>query len=191
MNQTIFNIALYGPALFIIVATILGAITPKYHPLKHTISELALGKFGTLQELNFAINGGLIVALGVLLLSGPAPFYQSLAVTIMGGIMVLSAVFRTDPVPQSGVTEPSTPRGAVHLALFMIGIIAVMTAQLAWSLHNFGTLFSIYSLISGLGVLLCFIFVIARPQRRGTFQRILLVDIMLWITLFALSYRLS
>lgn len=191
MKQIIFNIALFGPALFIIFATILGFLTPKYHALKHTISELALGKFGILQELNFAVNGGLIAVLGILLLSSQAPFYQSLAVTIMGAIMFLSAFFRTDPVPENGVTEASTPRGAVHIALFMVGIVAVMTAQLAWSLHEFGSVFSIYSLLSGLAVLVSFMFLLGRPQRRGTFQRLLLVDILLWITLFALSHQLG
>lgn len=153
--------------------------------VKNTISELALGKFGRLQEANFFVSGGLIVTLGVLLIGRHAALYQSLGVVIMGGIMFLSAFFRTDPVDQS-VTRTTTPRGTVHIALFMVGILAMMTAQLGWSLHNFGSLFSLYSLLSGIVVLVCFAGVANRPQQGGLFQRILLVDIMTWITMFAL-----
>jgi len=55
-----FLIAACGPVIFVVVALLLGAVTPSYNAIKQTVSEPTLGKFGAVQTINFALSGLLI-----------------------------------------------------------------------------------------------------------------------------------
>src|SRR5262245_9186387 len=54
-----------GPIGFFGIATILGAITPGYDPVRHFVSLLSLGTNGWLQVANFVAGGALIAGFGL------------------------------------------------------------------------------------------------------------------------------
>jgi hypothetical protein len=182
MNQNLFYITLLGPTLFLVVAFILGAITPKYRPLHNTISELALGKFKALHALNYVVNGSLIALLGLLLLSERSFSYGAAAVIVLGVIIVLSAIYKTDPIK----TKHPTTQGNIHNGLFFVGMLGIISAQFVIGFGNIGTATGVFSLLCGLFTLILLPITVTRQTYMGLFQRGLVFVVMLWVTGFAL-----
>lgn len=183
MNQALFYLAVAGPALFVTVAFVFGLVKPKYHPLHNSISELALGKYGHIQTVNFAVSGLLIILLGGELAYGHRHLYGAYAVVAMGIVLALSAIFRTDPIAANG----STTVGKVHNALFLIGMLATISAQFVVGFDSIGSTLGVFSLASGAVALFGLVAMIARPAHIGLFQRVLVLAIMCWIAGFGLS----
>jgi hypothetical protein len=176
-------VALLGPSLFIITALILGAITPRYHPLQNTISELALGKYGVLQTLNFVVSGTLMLLLAVLVFWQHFSTYGVVCVAIMSLVLLLSAVFKTDPLTK----QWSTKTGAIHNVLFMVGAPAMVSAQLVLAVTQSGTAFGLFSLACSLVSVPTMVFVVVGRSYRGLVQRILVSTLMVWTTVFAVA----
>jgi hypothetical membrane protein len=183
MNQNLLNIATAGPALFIVTAFIFGLVKPKYSALHNTISELALGRYGYVQTANFTLSGLLIVLLGLRLAAMGHYRYGAVTVVIMGLVLMLSAVFRTDPVAANG----STTTGKIHNGLFFIGMLSIVSGQFVTGLSNLGTGLGAFSLACGALALLSTVVTVTRQAYMGVFQRILVVIIMAWIAGFGMS----
>ncbi|HEX3082342.1 MAG TPA: DUF998 domain-containing protein [Candidatus Saccharimonadia bacterium] len=180
MNQLIFDIALAGPALFMICALVIGAITPKYSALYNTISEQALGKYKGLHAANYVVNGGLIAVLGALCLARGSSWYQSSSIVLLGAIIVLSAYYKTDPI----TLKRQSREGIIHNVLFLVGMVGIITGQFGY-VHDL-TLGRV-ALISGITALIGTIYTIFGQAYRGLVQRILVISVMAWVTVFALS----
>lgn len=183
MDQQLFAIALAGPALFVTVALVLGFVTPGYRPVRNTISELALGVHGWVQAANFAISGLLIAILGALLLDKPPNPYAATCVLVLGVVLLVSAVVRTDPIEANGTTTT----GKVHNGLFLIGMLAMLSAELGGGIGDAQVSVRVLSaaclVASGIGLAQ----VIRGGPSVGLFQRILVVAVMAWITVFAVA----
>ncbi len=176
-------IALAGPTLFVLTALIFGFVKPKYRPLHNTISELALGRYGYIQTANFALSGSFIASLGVVLMSRHTHTYGSVAIVIMGVILFLSAIFRTDPIAANGTTTT----GKIHNGLFLIGILAIISGQFVTGLSRLGSALGVFSLACGVLALFGLFVTVTRQTYMGLFQRALVLVVMLWISGFALS----
>lgn len=185
MHDSFLDIVLAGPALFLLVAFTFGLVKPKYRPLHNTMSELALGRYGYVQTVNFIVSGLLITLLGLRLTAAHVHLYGSLAVVVLGVILLLSAVFRTDPITANG----STTRGKIHNGLFLIGIAGIISGQFVTGFTNLGSALSIFSLACGVLTLLRLGITITRHTYMGLFQRVLVLVLvmMLWVSGFALS----
>ncbi len=183
MEQLIFNILLVGPALFIITALVFGLLKPNYTPVRMTISEGALGKYGWVQTTNFFVSGGLIALLGLLLLTRNTAPYSDITVFVLGLILFLSGIYPTDPVQD---TVKSTRTGLIHNLLFAVGMLAILSGQVVAAISNSSTtlgplswgafVFTFASLFSFLAI----------RKYPGWPQRIMVAIIMTWVTLFAL-----
>jgi hypothetical protein len=102
--------AVAGPA-FIIAFLVQGAFRPDYHPLRHSISSLAVGSpYGWIQSVNFIVGGLLTLAFaaGVRRALRPGPGDRLAAILIaLWGIGLLGAgIFTTGP--EAGY-PPGTP----------------------------------------------------------------------------------
>jgi hypothetical membrane protein len=178
MYHPLSAVALAGPALFVLCATVLSAITPKYSWPHNTISELALRKYSRIHMANYLLNGGLILILGLLCVLADAALYPSIAISIIGVVIVLSGFFKTDPIDQRKLT----PEGYVHNLLFLVGMIAIIIAQFMQvdsSTYGRFSLFGAIVSVLGLG------YTMFGRHYRGLFQRVLVVTFMTWITVFA------
>lgn len=177
------NFALAGPALFISTALIFGLVKPKYSPLHNTISELALGRYGHIQTANFTLSGLLIVLLGLRLVMEHVHTYGAVAVIIMGAVLMLSAVFRTDPITANG----STKMGKIHNGLFFIGVLGILSGQFVTGFSSLGSALGVFSLVCGTLTLIAVPVTVTRQRYMGLFQRVLVLIVMLWISGFAAS----
>jgi hypothetical membrane protein len=181
---------LLGPALFVTVAFVLSFITPGYSPVHNTISELALGPNHWYQTINFAISGLLLVGLGVLLYRSKSKKVEnlgfvSICIAIMGAVLILSSIFRTDPVTSTQLTST----GTIHNFLFLIGMLGMVIAQLVVSVKSLRLAYGVYSLASSLLSLAALAGVIGLHNSQGIPQRVLVLLVMTWITVTALRVR--
>lgn len=183
MSHNFLYISVLGPALFVVTALIFGLFKPSYRPLHNTISELALGKYGGIQTANFVLNGSLMVLLGCLLASKHSHPYGAVTIAVMGAVLVLSAIFHTDPIIANG----STTGGKIHNALFFVGILAVISGQFVTGFGSLGSALGVFSLICGVLALVALPITVTRQSYMGLFQRALVLVVVLWMTGFALS----
>ena len=193
-----------GP-LFVIMFLVEGATRADYDPLRHPVSSLALGDFGWMQVANFIVTGALIVVFAhglwcVLRNQGQSP-WGALFIACLGVGLIGAGAFPTDPV--SGY-PPGTPNllpeptslsqihdvfsigvfGGLPLACFVFTRLFAKRREWGWS---------VYSLVSGLGVLTAFVYaglgfsqVPGLVDFGGLFQRISLITGLSWLTLLAL-----
>jgi hypothetical membrane protein len=122
-----------GPALFLVVLLVEGAVRPGYRPLHDTISELSLGPRGWIQTANFLVFGVLFIvfAHGV-----KAGLDDSRAARVGGSLLSLiglgvlgCGLFRAQHWPPSSMG----PAGLLHLACAMVlvfGLLPVATGVL-------------------------------------------------------------
>jgi hypothetical membrane protein len=187
-----------GPVLFWLVVTVAGFIEPGYDARRHTISELALGEHGWVQNVNFIVVGLLTVAFAAglrrLFLTGRAAAFGPLLVAVVGLGLVASGFFPTDPVtyPEKGPASPTTA-GAVHDLAFLAIIAAVTSACLTFARRFRHELnwrgYDVYSTVTGIliPVLLVGVSVSGSgASSTGVFQRVLVAAFFLWIEVIAL-----
>jgi hypothetical protein len=98
---------LFGSVFYFSVLTIEGLLRPDFHAANMLISELAVGPWGWIQDVNFIVFGLsiLLFALAVALEFGatrPARIGVTL-LAFIGICMVASGIFVIDPVPAKGV----------------------------------------------------------------------------------------
>jgi hypothetical membrane protein len=183
MNHNLFYLALAGPAIFILTALVFGLVKPNYRPVRNTISELALGRYGYVQTINFVVSGLLLASLGVTIALQNGSSYGSTAVTIMGAVLFLSAIFPTDPTTANG----STTVGKIHNAIFLVGMLAIISAQFVVGFSNLGSALGIFSLVCGVLAPVNLVAMVTQHAYAGLFQRLLVLTIMVWISGFGLS----
>jgi hypothetical membrane protein len=107
-----------GPILFLVLATLGGALTPGYNPLTETISAIALGPVGWLQTLNFYVFGASVIAFGLALelrFRGDGRIAaSSVLLSISGFSLIIAGIF-----PAVLVDGQPTPWVLIHgLAFF-------------------------------------------------------------------------
>ncbi len=195
-----------GP-LFIITLLIEGATRADYDPIRHPGSSLALGDFGWIQVVNFIVTGLLIVLFAIGLWRALRNYQRStwgpLLLGWLGIGLIGAGLFLTDPVSgyPSGtpnlIAQP-TPHGQMHdlfslgvfvglpLACFVFTRVFIKRRERSWA---------IYSLCSGLGMIITFVFAnIAFVQTPGfvefggLFQRICLTIGLGWLAVLALKF---
>jgi hypothetical protein len=176
-----------APIAFLVVAIVIGAETHGYSQMHDSISTLALTSNGDWQTANFVIGGIFVLALGVLVgrsrSERPGRWHASGAISFFGLVMILSAVFKTDP---NGI---KTPHGAIHVVLFVAGVAALLTAQFTIALRTgVGSRFGLYSGVTFLVGLGGFIAILVVYHWQGIAQRVLLGVAFAWVTVAARRY---
>ena len=197
-----------GPVLFVLVFTVLGAISPGYDPMRQFVSLLSLSDWGWLQVASFLLTGLLVVASAVglrrVLNNGIGCRLAPIGVGLAGLGLIVAGIFSTDPLQGY---PPGTPLGlpltaswhaVLHLlgALLFFGGLPFASIVLARRFRSGGELgWAIYSLVSGIGMFLFNVVTSASPGTVGTFpevaglfQRISIVLGLGWLAMVSLRW---
>jgi hypothetical protein len=131
-----------GVVVYVVVVGVLQLLPPHYDPIREAESNLAVGPFGWIMNLNFLGRAGTTV-FAVMAISrvGPATRRRRLGLVafgIGGASSAVLAFFATDVDVVSGIgtsTVAYTPSGLVHLLVAAIGFAAALLGILiltAW-----------------------------------------------------------
>ncbi len=185
-----------GTVLFVVTFTIDGAARPDYSPARHMVSALALGPRGWIQSTNFMVCGTLIIASAVGIYQAVDSPWLPLLVGFFGISMVLSGVWKMDPMsgypPGTPDTTTSEPSRAHRLHdLFGIGVFGSLPAAAivaGFTLKDSG--WSVYSWATGaalVGLLLAFVTALeSNSPRLGLVQRIMILVGWAWLALLCI-----
>jgi hypothetical membrane protein len=183
-----------APIFFSLMVIVESLLRPGYSQVSNYISDLGVGQFAILQNINFWAFGILVF---IFALGFGTYFARSRAVTvalsIFAWMIFLAGLFPTAPYPYPG---------NVHNAVSQIAFLSVMASEfLVWRrLRGFknhkerATMrpYGYYSLASGLVSIVCYflLFIFAGgnpPIFVGLFQRLFLGVIWVWIVVLALK----
>jgi hypothetical protein len=143
------SLTVVGAALFLSSATVHGEMIPGFDGWHQSVSALALGPYGWIQALSFAVFGSLVLvtvpAWRQILAGGTGATWFPILATALGTSFILLSLFPQDPAPGYdpaglALTEPTTT-GLIHLALAgvmaaaFVGAMLVLGARFASNPH--------------------------------------------------------
>jgi len=190
--------ALVSPIVFIITVIILGFVTPGYNHLSHTISRLAIMKYGWIQTINllqFAYGmylGGIQIGETMKTLEGKRVIRN--VFFFCAGILLLTAATHTDPVENLQL-DPRllSPMGILHYCVIFLFLVAAPFGinSLAKTLvdepnyRRYVWATRIMGFVSLTGSILWFIFFFSGIllEYRGFFQKLIVLWTISWIIL--------
>jgi hypothetical membrane protein len=160
VDRLLLRAGIAGPVLFVAVFLVAGVLRAGYDPFRHPVSSLSFGPAGWIQATSFVLTGLLVVAYAVGLRRAGAGLWAPILVALVGVGLVGAGFFLTDPIsgyPPGVPPLPRTPHGVFH-DLFSTPVFTALPAAcfvVAYRLRR--TAFGIYSLASGLGVIVFFV----------------------------------
>jgi hypothetical membrane protein len=176
-----------GAVLFVLVLLVDGQLHPGYSPIRDTVSELALGPWGWVQVTSFIVTGLLMIAMAVglawTLRSGRAYTWTPRLVAAYGIGLVLSGIFRTDPVPAAHRTW----HGSLHLAaaVLVFGSLTAVCFVVARRIPERG--WALYCRLTGVAVPVLFLAMGAAPAPvTGLVQRACIVVGWTWVAVISI-----
>jgi hypothetical membrane protein len=139
-TRLLATIALVGAVLYVLVDVVLQLLPPHYDVISEAESNLAVGPYGWIMNLNFLARGVVTVcAVAALARFGPRSRLQRAGLGLMllaGAASAALAFLPTDiAAPDAPGLEPVTPLGTAHLVVAATGFIAALLAFLlltAW-----------------------------------------------------------
>jgi len=200
-----------APVLFISGFLIDGAVRPGYDPATTPVSQLLLGDRGWLETFTFVLSGLLIVAFAVGLRRvqtvRPGSRWGPIMVGVAGLGLVIAGVFMPDP---AFGYPPGAPTGEIqsyswHATVHLLAALLVF-GGLPIAFFIFARLFraardaewSIYSLLSGLAMLVAFAIYAAGTSGAdslepiaGWLERASIIIGFAWIALVAIHFLRS
>jgi hypothetical protein len=196
---------LIGPALFVSVFLLEGALRPGYNPLSTYVSALSLGPRGWIQIVNFILFGGLLLvfawAVAGVFPSGKASRAGLVLLAILGLCYLASGPLVMDPMgtPLSAATLHGTLHGILGGIVFLCMPISCFVflrrfrvdprwqALQAWTLA-LGTICALAVIVLTLTTKLPALQTVFSDWF-GLIQRAAIVPFMLWLFIFALALQ--
>ena len=186
------SVAMVGVVVYVLVDVALQLLPPHYSPIRDAESNLAVGPFGWIMNLNFlgraATTVAAVLALGAV---GPAsrPRRVGLILLLAGGACSAALAFLPTDVPAPGQTQVATytPVGIAHLGVAGVGFVAALaavTVLTVWLRH--GELSRACPAAVGLtgvaavGLLALGLATVIAPDVLGLAERICLAGILGW-----------
>jgi Protein of unknown function (DUF998) len=186
-------VAMAGAVIYAVVDVVLHLLPPHYNPISDAESNLAVGPFGWIMNLNFlgraAMTFCLIAAVNG---TGPASGLRRTGTGLLavGGVCSgILAFFSTD-VHAAGTPGPriSTVEGAIHLYVSGLGFLAAMAAFVLLTLWirtspKLRTAYPAalaFTLLAGAGLASLGLAIALAPELLGLAERICLVGILGW-----------
>jgi hypothetical membrane protein len=183
--------AMAGAVYFFVAVGIEEVLRPMYDPLTHTISELAVGRYGSLQMSAF-------VVLGVSFLALHHGLWRRVRASLLSrvGLVLLAlcavALFVASAFPTDIEGTPPTLSGTIHDLTatvgygLMIAAIVLLTAHFRrdphWRPHfRHSTWLALFGLAALIGM-----WVTAHSGMLGLTQRLMVVPVLLWVVSTAL-----
>lgn len=183
------QVGMIAPTGFLAVMTLLGILTPGYHPLAHYWSELSLGPLGPIMIANFVGLGvavlALAVAVGRTIADRPSGWIATMAVGLAGAAFVTAGVCVTDPATLVGTAH--TWHGIVHaFTAVVIFFLATPIAGLAMAWRTRATRgFAVYCLTVAIGTPALLVATFFSGNLVGLTEGIVIAFVLAWLTVLA------
>ncbi|OLR93537.1 DUF998 domain-containing protein [Actinokineospora bangkokensis] len=130
VTRSLLGWGVVAPVFYLVFGLVLALTRPGFDLSKHALSLLTLGDGGWLQILNFVLTG-------LMVLAAAYGFWRALPrratgalLAVYGVCLVLSGVFRPDPVGgfPPGAPEGASASGVLHLAFGGVGFLCLAAA---------------------------------------------------------------
>ncbi|HYI32278.1 MAG TPA: DUF998 domain-containing protein [Glaciibacter sp.] len=200
-RKTLATVAIAGVLLYVLVDIALQLLPPHYDPIREAESNLAVGPFGWIMNLNFLARAiTTLCAVGAIHLVGrPSRLrFAGLILLLFGG--AASAVIAFYPIDVD-VAQPYTVAGAVHIFVATAGFLAALfgvtlVTLWLWLTRLLGTtiLATVFAALAAVGGLWLAVATTATdtiaPETLGLSERLCLVGILGWTFVVCAGIRL-
>ena len=183
-----------GVLVYVLVDVVLQFLPPHYSPIADAESNLAVGPFGWIMNLNFIgrmLTTGCVVAAIVQVRPASVLRHWGIALLLLGGLCSgVLAFFPTDVgMPGEIGVVATTVAGLVHLAVAVIGFVAALIGCLLLTIwmHLSDELRAgfrvalVFTVIAWAGLLALGVTILLAPQFMGLAERVCLVGILGWV----------
>lgn len=190
---------LLSPVIFSLIVILLGYITPDYDHLNHTISRLAIEKYGWIQSLNFLQLALGMHLTGIRLTQILSNQVQEDAVIrivfrICSVFLIIAAFIPTDPIENVPLDYTLlTPTGLVHISIVILflmlspfGIVRLSQVfRKEKRLADYAPLTTLAGFTALLGSIVWFAFYFTGIflEYRGIFQKAIALPVIAWLIL--------
>lgn len=188
--------ALLSPIVFVAVVTVLGFVTPGYSHLNHTISRLAIEKYGWIQTLNFLQFAVGLIFTGVHIAEsmdkeGSRRIIKTVF-TFSASILILAAITPTDPIENVRFSfSYLSPLGIMHVGT-VIGFLLVSPLGISRLYRALGTephynryapFTTVMGFLTFMSSMVWFVFYLFGVflEYRGIFQKAIALIVIIWI----------
>ncbi|MCU1447039.1 DUF998 domain-containing protein [Cryobacterium sp.] len=132
-TRLLASVAVVGAVLYVLIDIVLQLLPPHYSVISEAESNLAVGPYGWIMNLNFLARGVVTVcAVAALARFGPRSRLQraGLALMLLAGASSAALAFLPTDVaaPDAPGLEPATPLGTAHLIVATVGFVAALAA---------------------------------------------------------------
>lgn len=190
-------LVIIGCLVYAVLDIIVQILPPHYSPIRQAESDLAVGPYGFIMNINFGIRGVLsllmVLALSRIFPKSAAARGGLVLLAIWGVGSFLLAFFNTDILDYPTVTPVHTWHGELHLLLALIAFMAAALGEfiLSLTLSRANLLKSLRGVALTLSVLAIFaLLVMAKMHHRGGLgERLFLLFTLLWMFVLAIRMR--
>ncbi|ASD24038.1 hypothetical protein B7495_11315 [Cryobacterium sp. LW097] len=132
-TRLLATVALVGAVLYVLVDVVLQLLPPHYSVISEAESNLAVGPYGWIMNLNFLARGVVTVcAVAALSAFGPRSRLRQtgLALMLFAGVCSAALAFLPTDIPPADAPglAPTTALGAAHLIVAAAGFVAALVA---------------------------------------------------------------
>ncbi|WP_255579933.1 DUF998 domain-containing protein [Cryobacterium sp. PAMC25264] len=201
-TRVLATIALVGAVLYVLVDIVLQALPPHYSVVSEAESNLAVGPYGWVMNLNFLARGVVTVcAVAALARFGPRTRVRRTGLGLMLGAGACSAALAllpTDiPAKDAPGLEPMTALGTAHLVVAAGGFLAALVAfglLTLWlrrsdDLRGAYPAAAVFTGVAALGLLALGIAAVWVPGVIGLAERVSLAGVLGWVIAVCLVVR--
>ena len=200
VRQVAAGVAL-GIGVYVLLDIVLQLLPPHYSPIRQAESDMGVGPYGWLMDLNFLLRGAVSMGTAWLLArlfpAGQAPRFGLGAIWTFGIGSAILAFFPTDILDDRRLVPNPVPtvHGEVHLVVAALAFIAVALGMLivAFALSRSPALAAARPLAIALAVLAALALLALRPMTShhagGLPERLFLGLSLLWMFVLAVRAR--
>jgi hypothetical membrane protein len=192
-TRLLATIALVGAVLYVLVDVVLQLLPPHYSVVSEAESNLAVGPYGWIMNLNFLARG-VVTVCAVVALSrfGPRSRLQrgGLGLMLLAGAASAALAFLPTDIPALDAPglEPSTALGTAHLVVAATGFVAALLGFLlltAWmrtsDLHRAFPAAAVLTAVALAGLVWLGIAATVAPGVIGLAERLCLAGVLGWV----------
>ncbi len=193
-----------SPIVFAIVVVVLGYVTPGYNHLNHTISRLAIEKYGWIQSVNFFQLALAFSVLGTKLSSEIKTSSSRMALRVIFSLtsffLVVAGLVPTDRIENIPLNlSIYTPLGLIHVGAVLLIIAAspigihrlakILAEEPKYKPYSHITKLLGYTLFIACVIwIICFIRGLGF-EYRGITQKIIILAVLIWVTVMSAVSR--
>lgn len=193
-TRLLATVALVGAVLYVLVDVVLQLLPPHYSVISEAESNLAVGPYGWIMNLNFLARGGALASFG------PRSRLRQtgLGLMLFAGVCSAALAFLPTDIPPSDAPglAPTTALGAAHLVVAAAGFIAALIAfgALTWWLRGTAlrAAFPAAVTLTGVaaaGLVSLGVSAVLAPGVIGLAERVCLAGVLGWVIVVSVAVR--